>query len=141
MQAFFAKIVAFFMSILAFFGLVKPTTNPTGPEQFEGNCIATVIEQDIEFQLKANATTGYEWQYLIEGDAAKLKEKHYEVYEHEQGMVGVGGVQYFTFTAVKPGKATVTFNYARSFEKGSIKVFIFEITVADDMTVTYKEVE
>ena len=58
MQAIFAKIIAFFMSILAFFGLVKPTT---GPERFEGDYKATVMEEKIEFQLDANATTGYEW--------------------------------------------------------------------------------
>ena len=138
MQAIFAKIIAFFMSILAFFGLVKPTE---GPERFEGDYKATVMEEKIEFQLDANATTGYKWGYFINGDAVEKTDDHYEVYEHEAGMAGVGGVQFFTFTAVKPGKATVTFNYARNWEEGNASTLVFEITVADDMTVSYAEVK
>ena len=136
MQALFAKIVAFFMSILAFFGLVKPDA---GTEKFEGTYNVSVTEQKIEFSLNANATTGYQWSYSIDGDAVKMTEEHYETYEHAAGMVGVGGVQYFVFEAVKPGKATVTFQYARSWKDGNAQIIVFELTVAEDMSVTYKE--
>lgn len=136
MQAIFAKIIAFFMSILAFFGLVKPVE---GPEKFEGDYNVTVTEQKIEFALDANSTTGYKWGYSIDGDAVKKTGDRYAEYAHEAGMTGVGGVQYFDFTAVKPGKATVTFHYARNWEEGSAKILTFEITVADDLTVTCAE--
>ncbi len=138
MQALFAKIIAFFMSILAFFGLVKPTE---GPSRFEGDYLVNVNAQQIEFRLDANATTGYQWGYSIDGDAVEKTDDHYEVYEHEAGMVGVGGIQFFTFTAVKAGTATVTFKYARNWDEGDAKVLTFEITVADDMSVTYTEVK
>ena len=137
MQAIFAKIVAFFMSILAFFGLVKPAE---GPEKFDGDYKVTVTEQKIEFALDANATTGYQWGYFVDGDAVKKTADHYAEYEHEAGMAGVGGVQYFDFTAVKPGKATITFNYARNWEEGKAKTLVFELTVADDLSVTYTAV-
>lgn len=138
MQAFFAKIIAFFMSILAFFGLVKPTT---GPERFDGDFNVVIAGKEIEFQLDANSTTGYKWGYHVEGDAVEFKSEHYEEYEHEAGMAGVGGVQFFNFTAVKPGKTTVTFDYARNWEEGNAQVLSFELTVADDMSVTYAQVE
>lgn len=135
MQAIFAKIIAFFMSILAFFGLVKPAD---GPARFDGDFNVTVTEEKIEFQLDANATTGYQWGYFIDGDAVEMTDEHYEVYEHEAGMVGVGGVQFFTFTAVKPGRATVTFNYAQNWKEGDAKTLVFRITVSEDMSITYE---
>ena len=42
---------------------------------------------------------------------------------------------------MKPGKATVTFNYARNWDEGDASTLVFEITVADDMSVTYTEVK
>ncbi len=135
MQAIFAKIVSFIMAILAFFGLVKPE-NPVnadpGTYQINGKVVA--------FCLDANPTTGYGWTAAIEGDSVELTRDEYQGKQTSPQAAGAGGYQYYDFTAVKPGAATVTFTYARSWETTDAdRVLTAKITVADDLTVTVSE--
>ena len=135
MQALFAKIISFFMAILAFLGLVKPETPANvepGTYQVNGKVVA--------FCLDSNPTTGYDWTAVVDGDCVELTRDEYQQDEAAPGMAGVGGRQYYDFTAVKPGTATVTFTYARSWETTDDDIVLTaKITVADDLTVTVSE--
>ena len=131
MQAIWAKILSFIMAILAFFGLVKPETPATvdpGTYQVNGQVVA--------FCLDANPTTGYGWEAVVDGDCVTLTRDQYQQNESEPGMAGVGGYQYYDFTAVKPGTAKVTFTYARPWEATEAdRVVVAEITVAEDLSI------
>ncbi|MBQ6066987.1 MAG: protease inhibitor I42 family protein [Clostridia bacterium] len=132
MQALFAKIISFFMAILAFLGLVKPET-PTnvdpGTYQVNGKVVT--------FCFDSNPTTGYDWTAVLDGDCVELTRDEYKQDASAPGMAGVGGRQYYDFTAVKPGTVTVTFTYARSWGTTDSDITcVAVITVADDLTVT-----
>lgn len=130
MKAFFAKIVSFIMAILAFLGLVKPVQNAE-PNNY------TVDGKVVSFCFDSNPTTGYDWTAVIDGDCVLMTRDDYQQNPSEPGMAGVGGCQYYDFTAVKPGSAAVTFTYARSWETtDSDVVYTATITVADDLSVT-----
>jgi len=85
-----------------------------------GDMTVTYSGSSVTVALVANATTGYEWSYRM-SDEGILEETddHYEEDEHPEGMVGVGGTQYFTFAAAGDGEVTVTFTYAQPWEGGS----------------------
>ncbi len=69
--------------------------------------------------LDGNATTGYTWSYTISDPTVLTCESDdYAENSHEEGMVGVPGVQHYTFKAMSEGSATVVFTYARDWESG-----------------------
>ncbi|MCX6858546.1 MAG: protease inhibitor I42 family protein [Verrucomicrobia bacterium] len=72
-------------------------------------------------KLKANHTTGYSWALSGQEDPS-LVEKVSNDYlndPHEPGMVGVGGVEHWTFRALKKGTIVLSFNYGRPWEKNT----------------------
>lgn len=135
MQAIFAKIISWIMAILAFLGLVKPETPATDPELYQVN------GKVVTFCLDSNPTTGYDWTAVLDGDCVELTRDEYKQDPSEPGMAGVGGCQYYDFTAVKEGTATVTFTYARSWETTDSDItYVATITVAADLSVTAVEI-
>lgn len=129
MGAFIQKIIAIFMSILAFFGLVKSTPADPVPFKAEGNT--------VEFCFDSNPTTGYNWTAVLEGDCVALTRDEYVAKQTSPMVAGAGGQQYYTYTAVHEGTATITFTYARSWETTDAdRVITAEITVAPDLTVS-----
>ena len=135
MLAIFQKILAFFMSVLAFLGLVKPTQPQTEPYKVNGT--------SVEFRFDSNPTTGYDWSVNVDGDCVTLTRDEYLQNEAAPNMAGVGGKQYYEFTAAHPGVTVVTFTYARSWETTDAdRTVTATVTVADDGTISvsdYKE--
>lgn len=132
MLAVFQKILAFFMSVLAFLGLVKPTAPQTEPYTVSGTA--------VEFRFDSNPTTGYGWTADVDGDCVTLTKDEYVQDAAAPGMAGVGGTQYYTFTAAHPGAATVTFIYARSWETTeSDRTVTAVLTVAEDGTISVSD--
>lgn len=133
MQALFAKILAFFMSILALLGLVKPTEKP--PVEVD-TPVAVIENCDITISVPSNPSTGYSWMYFIDGDAIEFTSESYVSSSTSPDVVGAGGTQTFVFKAVKPGTVTLTLSYARPWEEGNAaKVYTIEFNVSDDLTV------
>ena len=133
MQAIIAKLISWIMAILAFLGLVKPVQNAE-PNNY------IVESKGVTFCFDSNPTTGYDWTAVLNGDCVVMTRDEYEQKPSEPGMAGVGGYQYYDFTAVKAGTATVTFTYARSWETTDSDItYVAVITVADDLTVTVTE--
>ncbi len=109
MSAFFQRIVAFFMAVLAFFGLGRMT----GKTPVEGG---EVKGKTVEFTLKSNPSTGYSWEVDIDGDSVVLTDKRYEAPKTAPNVAGAPGYEHFTFSAVRPGRAVIRFSYLRSWE-------------------------
>ncbi|MBQ6020289.1 MAG: protease inhibitor I42 family protein [Clostridia bacterium] len=135
MQAFIQKIIALIMSILAFLGLTKPVVE-IDPDSYK------IDGNTVEFCFDSNPTTGYGWTAEIDGDCVELTKDEYvqdKVNDGPAAIAGVGGKQYYVFTAVKEGTATVTFTYARSWDQNDDdRVITAQIAVSADKTIEVK---
>ncbi len=98
-----------------------PTPNvgaaPT-PERVE-----VAVGASFEVHMDSNPTTGYMWRVREPLDAhLSAGPKRYEgaptAAPGQPQIVGAGGVEYFSFTGVTAGEATLVLEYARSWEKG-----------------------
>lgn len=142
MSAFFAKITAFFMAILAFFGLAKPTQKPI---QIEGGCKVEIVNRDISISVNSNPSTGYEWTYTQRGSSIEFVSKNYStpIYRETPGksmpaIIGAGGIETFKFKAVEPGQTVLSFKYERSWEVlPAAEELTLTVEVAQDMSVEY----
>ena len=96
-----------------------------------GKTLKVKVGDTIRVKLKSNRTTGYSWALTGKTDAKVLKsgEVEYKVDEHPAGMVGVGGNDFCTFTALAPGKTEIALGYARPWEKDKEPAQAFKLTV------------
>ena len=96
-----------------------------------GRTLKVKVGDVIRVKLKSNRTTGYSWALIGKPDAKILKsgEVEYKVDEHPAGMVGVGGNDFCTFTALAPGKTEISLGYARPWEKDKEPAQAFRLTV------------
>lgn len=80
--------------------------------------------------LESNPTTGYQWEADFDQSFLRLVQDEFEPDEAEEGMVGVGGKQRFTFEGLKTGETELTLTYKRSWEEdfADQKVFVVSIT-------------
>jgi predicted secreted protein len=102
-------------------GGAPPTPNvgaaPT-PERIE-----VAVGASFEVHMDSNPTTGYMWRVREPLDAhLSAGPKRYEgaptAAPGQPQIVGAGGVEFFSFTGVTAGEATLVLEYARSWEKG-----------------------
>ena len=79
-------------------------------------------EKTITISLESNRTTGYSWVCEIDKpQIAELIADEYIIDKSiidKKGIVGAGGVQKFTISLKKQGRATIKFSYIRPWEKG-----------------------
>ena len=101
------------------------------------------IEKAVMVSMEANPTTGYSWSYTLSADSV-LHEvcSIYEADQRVHGMVGVGGRQCYTFSAVSAGEVTIRFVHARPWEKTNpIATCTILFTIANDGTITWNTPE
>jgi inhibitor of cysteine peptidase len=77
--------------------------------------------------LDSNATTGYSWQAPDRTSCVSLNAHRYEA--PQSPMTGAGGKEHFEFTARSVGKESLSFHYARPWEKDAPPVNIKTFTV------------
>ena len=114
----------------------EPTTAPSTTEPStlpppEENLWYSLSDGILSVSLEANATTGYTWSYEIsDTNVVECQGDKYVEDEHEDGMVGVGGMFKGVFAAATTdGEAKITFNYARSWEKDVAPIRTCSVTV------------
>ena len=133
-MSIFSKIFAIILAVLAFFGCAKPKPDPTpapAPDSY------TVDGSKVEFCFDSNPTTGFNWKYELSGNCIVLTNSKYVPDNNDRKLSGVGGLQYYDFTAVHQGTAKVTFTYIRDFEPDGYKrVFVAEISVDENNNIT-----
>lgn len=135
-MAIIQRIIAFFMTVLAFFGIGKGN-NTQPPTQVDDVAAYTAEQGAVTFSFFANATTGYSWEYAPDGDSVILTGERYETANTDPRVAGAPGRQYYTFTAVKPGTTTVTFTYARPWETDPpVYTYVAVISVDADLNLT-----
>ncbi|MBQ7638662.1 MAG: protease inhibitor I42 family protein [Clostridia bacterium] len=134
MAAIFQKIIAFFMSILAFFGINFGGGGNNQPADEPETYVVT--ESKVEFSFFSNPSTGYTWEVELNGDSVEKTGENFVSDDHA-GMAGAGGTQYYTFTAVHEGVTTVTFRYLRPWEdEDPIETYTAVVRVDADLHIT-----
>jgi len=87
-------------------------------EKDAGQTTSVKLNEPVSIVLKANATTGYNWQYDSEQPKAfQILREDYEVNQHPEGMVGVGGHSIYTIKPTQKGLFTITAKYFRPWEQ------------------------
>jgi predicted secreted protein len=85
---------------------------------------AKVIEvqagQNFTIILKANATTGYQWQFAKPLDENLVQLISSKYLADKINLVGAGGKQIWLFKALKVGQTNISFKYVRSWEKNTL---------------------
>ena len=114
MFAFIQKLIALLTAMLAFLGFAKGNDKNQEPA---ADTIATytVHKNSVVFSFVSNPSTGYGWQYTLNGDSVVFTAEHFECGD-KVNTAGAPGKQFYTFTAEKQGKTTVTFIYDRPWE-------------------------
>jgi len=80
---------------------------------------AATDQTTVTVALPANATTGYQWNYIMDKDGIiEEQSSDYTTDDSATDKTGVGGTQTFVFKAVADGTVTVSFTYARNWQGG-----------------------
>ena len=110
------KYLALLISFLALSLLVSGASAAQNQNTATHPVIKTkLVKVDKEFQvvLKSNPTTGYSWMAKFDPKYIQLVNSKYVPYKTSNNIVGSGGVQIFTFKAIKKGFSRITFEYQR----------------------------
>ena len=141
MIAFFQKIAAFFLSILALLGIGKGPASPEEPAPDAEIASCVLYKNEVDFTFESNASTGFAWEVVQEGDAVRKTRDTY-AYENVGNMAGAPGEQQYTFSAVRPGRVTITFTYRRSWEDvPPLYTYVAELTVDDALNIAVESFE
>lgn len=111
--------------MLLLVGMVLPAALLAGRGQPEAaytdptKTIDVAVGKDLTIALESNPTTGYSWQADYDKAMLSLLSDEYEAKSVAKGIVGSGGTQYLTFTALAAGRTSVTLTYRRSWEEPS----------------------
>jgi len=138
-QMFNVKIVAEAVPASAAPADAKPAGKTVELGRDDDGKTVTVRPGDVVcVKLRSNRTTGYSWAEVKgKTDAKVLKSDggEYKVDEHPAGMVGVGGNEVWTFTALAAGRTEIVLGYARPWEKDKEPAQTFKVTVVVDGAV------
>jgi inhibitor of cysteine peptidase len=87
----------------------------------------------LVFHLPANPSTGYSWSVAASKPGLLLQqgEAICEIPKSAKGRVGAGGTEVWRFRAERAGTLTLTFSYARVWEKGlpPVKTLRWPVTI------------
>lgn len=87
------------------------------------------VNKEFKIALESNPTTGYSWEAKFDPEYIKLVNSTYIAYQTNPRIVGSGGVEIFTFKAIKPGKTEITMQYQRPWEGNPIKEVNYNVII------------
>ena len=108
--------LALLIPLLALSFLVSGASAAQDPNIGTHPVLATkIVKVNKEFKvaLAGNPTTGYSWMAKSDPNYVQLVNSIYMPYKTRPGIVGSGGIQIFTFKAIKPGITRITMEYQR----------------------------
>lgn len=85
----------------------------------------------IDIELSSNPSTGYQWKLdgTLTTGPVRLISNNFKASPSSEGMVGVGGTEYWRFQAVESGTADVKLLYKREFEQEAVNTVTYKINV------------
>jgi len=106
-----------FMFLVALFTVVGCSGGGTETYTDPATTISVKANQEFIIALEANATTGFAWQANYDESMLQLVSQNYVPDEHEEGVVGVGGIEHLSFKALQTGNTTIELTYKRPWEE------------------------
>ena len=107
------RLLPVILSILAL------SVNCFAREPEQSKTIETQTGEAFTITLKANLTTGYQWQLAKPAEEGAVQLISSEYSADKTGLAGSGGKQVWVFKALKAGKSNIAFQYVRPWEKDS----------------------
>jgi inhibitor of cysteine peptidase len=98
-----------------------------------GTTLQVAPDDEIVISLESNPTTGYGWHEAEKSQNNGILQLLAKSYESESDAIGSGGVETWTYKAVKAGKTVLELNYLRPFEPDEIAG---KFTVTIDVTAS-----
>jgi inhibitor of cysteine peptidase len=84
--------------------------------------IETTAGKGFTITLDSNPTTGYKWQIARQIDAGLVELVDSQFIAPKTDLVGAPGREEWHFKAIKQGKAIISFEYVRPWEKDELPV-------------------
>lgn len=107
-----------------------PTEMPVTASQSDSGGVASLVPyQPLVVRLPSNPSTGYSWSYTMTGDDVLSLDTITGETPAKDGMVGVPGLEVWSFRAKGTGKAMLTYVYSRAWEKEAAPAKTFTLTV------------
>jgi len=92
--------------------------------------VEVAADGSLTVTLGSNQTTGFKWELAEITDESVLEYVDDEyVPPEDTGVVGAGGKEVWTFTALKKGTTEVSMEYGRPWEGGEKAEWTFVLTV------------
>jgi predicted secreted protein len=97
----------------------------------KGKTIKANVGDTLLVKLKASPSTGFLWspEKLVKTSALEFKSRKYVTDAKGEPMPGQGGKTTFTYQVVKAGKAVISLNHRRPWEKGKKPASTFTVTI------------
>lgn len=86
------------------------------------------IGDKITVRLCSNASTGFQWEYVMTTENVVREEDH-DFEEPEGDIVGAAGVEVWTFEAVEKGTTEIKMEYSQPWEGGTKGEWTYTITI------------
>jgi inhibitor of cysteine peptidase len=98
-----------------------------------GSTIELVVDQELIVQRYSNPTTGYSWSYTCVPEDVITSLGAAQYTPESPALVGSGGVEAFSFRAVRAGRATLRLEYRPPWERDvpSTQDVVFYVLVRD----------
>jgi inhibitor of cysteine peptidase len=107
-----------------------PTEMPVTASIGDSGGTASLIPyQPLVVRLPSNPSTGYVWSYVVTGDEVLRLDTITGEAPAADGMVGVPGLEVWSFRAQGSGTVVLTYIYARPWEKNALPAKTFTLKV------------
>ncbi len=100
--------------------ILKNDGNQFFPKKESDKVIKINAGNNFTITLDSNAATGYKWEIANSLDVELVKLLDSKYIPSKTDIVGAPGKEEWTFKAIKSGKAIISFNYARPWDKKTL---------------------
>ncbi|MFZ4462657.1 MAG: protease inhibitor I42 family protein [Bacteroidales bacterium] len=111
------KIQLITLSIILFASLTACKTQRHAPGKAD---YSISIEEEFQFELESNATTGYSWQWVNHSSVSVVDSIGFSYIVTYPDRMGSPGKEIWKFRAIQSGTDTLHFVYRRPWEKNAI---------------------
>lgn len=87
----------------------------------DGSTVELAEGQELVIRLESNQTTGFRWNVVESPPEETLVQVSAEYEEPEDGLVGEGGTEVWTFRAAGRGEGSLRLSYVRPFDPDDIQ--------------------
>lgn len=97
----------------------------------EDNSISVRVNEEFNLVFDSDATNGYSWYESHDPTMLELMNRTYRKGEHTKPELSgsTGGVEYFSYKALKTGETEIIMTYERPWYKETIKQEAFTVNI------------